>query len=149
VSSSRVREALSRGDVTSARDLLGRRFFIDGEVVRGEGRGRTLGIPTANVAPVNETLPATGVYACLGRLDGATEAPLEAIANLGRRPTFGGGDVVVEVHLLDWTGDAYGRGLRLEFARRLREERRFPGSEALLDQIRKDMDEARRVLENP
>ena len=148
VSSSRVREALARGDVTFARSLLGRPFFIDGEVVRGAGRGRALGIPTANLAPVNATLPATGVYACRARFSGEAEAPMGAVANLGRRPTFGGGDVVAEVHLLDWTGDAYGRGLRLEFAGRLREERRFAGTEALLDQIRRDMDEARRILEN-
>jgi riboflavin kinase/FMN adenylyltransferase len=149
VSSSRVREALARGDVGSARSFLGRRFFIEGEVVRGAGRGRALGIPTANLAPVNETLPATGVYACLGRFDGGTEAPVGAVANLGRRPTFGGGDIVVEVHLLDWTGDAYGRGLRLEFVDRLREERRFPGSDALLEQVRRDLDQARRILEKP
>jgi riboflavin kinase / FMN adenylyltransferase len=147
VSSSRVRDALARGDVNSARSLLGRRFYIDGEVVRGAGRGRTLGIPTANLAPLNETLPATGVYACLGRFGDATEATLRAVANLGRRPTFGGGEVVVEVHLLDWTGDAYGRSFRLEFAGRLREERRFPGIDALLEQVRRDIDDARRVLE--
>ncbi len=90
ISSTRIREALARGAVEAARDLLGRPFFVDGEVVRGDGRGRTIGIPTANLALRNETLPRPGVYAATARLlpEGGLRA---AVVNLGRRPTFGGG----------------------------------------------------------
>jgi len=147
VSSSRIREELARGDVVSAARLLGRCFFIDGEVVVGAGRGATLGIPTANLSPVNETIPALGVYACLARLDGAKGSAIGAVVNVGRRPTFGGGDTVVEAHLLNPQEDLYGRALRIEFAERLRGEQTFAGPDALVAQIRQDIAEARRVLE--
>ena len=149
VSSSRVRQALGRGDVETAGVLLGRRFFIDGQVVRGDGRGKALGIPTANMSPANDTLPAIGVYACLCRIGGAEERPREAVVNVGRRPTFGGGETQVEAHLVDWRGELYGLDLRVEFVGRLRGERRFPGSEALVHQIGRDIAEARRVLAKP
>ncbi|MBI3932411.1 MAG: bifunctional riboflavin kinase/FAD synthetase [Acidobacteria bacterium] len=148
ISSTRIREALARGDVEAARILLGRAFFVDGTVVPGEGRGRRLGIPTANLDLVNETLPGGGVYA--GRFRGLradTGEPRPAVVNVGRRPTFGGGRVTVEAHVLDYEGDLYGRPVRLEFLVRLREERRFPGAEALVAQIRQDVARAREVLE--
>ncbi len=145
ISSSRVREALARGEVASARELLGRSFFVDGVVMRGEGRGRVLGIPTANLEVANETLPGTGVYACRVRL--ADGASWPAVANLGRRPTFGGEGPTLEAHLLDFEGDLYGNRLRLAFVERLRDERRFPGPDALVAQIRADVAAARRVLE--
>jgi riboflavin kinase / FMN adenylyltransferase len=148
VSSSRVRDALGEGDVAEALALLGRPHFVDGEVVRGEGRGRTLGIPTANLRTANETLPAGGVYAGRCHL-AAGEAPRPAVVNLGRRPTFGGGEPTVEAHLLDFQGDLYGRRVRLEFVARLRPERAFPGPDALLEQIARDVQEARRLLETP
>jgi riboflavin kinase/FMN adenylyltransferase len=145
VSSSRVREAVEAGEVRKAAMLLGRPFFLDGSVARGDGRGRKLGVPTANLDPDNETLPALGVYACWCR--GAADEPRATVVNVGRRPTFGGGPPVVEAHLLDWAGDLYGRRLRLEFAERLREERSFVDEGALLDQIRADVATARRILE--
>jgi len=147
VSSSWIREALAEGDVMSASRLLGRRFFIDGDVVRGVGRGTTLGIPTANLSPANETIPALGVYACLTRLGGTKGTAVGAVVNVGRRPTFGGGDTVVEAHLLDPQQDLYGCSLRVEFAERLRGERTFSGADALVAQIHDDIAEARRVLE--
>jgi len=146
ISTTRIREALARGAVEAARDLLGRRFAVEGTVVQGKGRGRTLGIPTANLRPENETLPRAGVYACWCRLGGAGGEGRPAVVNLGRRPTFGGGETTLEAHILDFEGDLYGARLRVEFAVRLREERRFAGAESLLEQVRLDIGEARRVL---
>jgi riboflavin kinase/FMN adenylyltransferase len=145
ISSTRIREALARGAVDAARDLLGRPFFVDGDVVRGDGRGRTLGIPTANLALRNDTLPRPGVYAATGRLLPEGEAR-PAVVNLGRRPTFGGGETTLEAHLLDFSGDLYGSAMRVDFRERLRDERRFDGPEALVKQIRDDIEAARRVL---
>lgn len=147
ISSTRVREAVARGDVTAARELLGRAFFVDGVVVQGKGRGRSLGIPTANLDPSNETLPGGGVYACSCRLLGEPARALPAVVNIGRRPTFGGGALLLEAHLLDFEGDLYGRGLRVAFEQRLRDERHFEGRDALLAQIHEDIVTARRLLE--
>jgi riboflavin kinase/FMN adenylyltransferase len=148
VSSTRVREALGRGDVAAAADLLGRPYFVDGAVVPGMGRGRTIGIPTANVDSVNETLPSQGVYACRVRIgDEPTLHP--TVANLGRRPTFGGGAVSLEAHLLDFDRDLYGSRVRIVFVARLRDEQRFDGREALVRQIRDDVESARAVLGRP
>ena len=145
ISSTRIREALARGAVEAARDLLGRPFFVDGEVVRGDGRGRTIGIPTANLSLRNEALPRPGVYAAAARtLPGG--GPRAAVVNLGRRPTFGGGETTLEAHLLDFEGDLYGAVMRVEFRERLRDEKRFDGPQSLVKQIREDIDAARRVL---
>lgn len=150
ISSTRIREALARGAVEAARDQLGRRFFLDGVVSHGDGRGRSIGFPTANVEPENETVPGNGVYACWCRcLDEPASALRPAVVNIGRRPTFGGGGVVVEAHLFDFDGDLYGRRLRLEMEHRLRDERVFPGVDALRAQIAADAAEARRLLVNP
>ena len=147
VSSSRVRDALARGDVEEAEALLGRAFFVDGEVVRGAGRGRTLGIPTANVRSENETLPAKGVYAGRCRLPSGEEHV--AVINRGHRPTFGGGEETLEAHLLDFGDDLYGARVRVTFAARLRGESRFPGPEALVAQVRADVARARALLGDP
>jgi riboflavin kinase/FMN adenylyltransferase len=121
---------------------------VDGRVVRGEGRGRTLGIPTANLDVANETLPATGVYAGWCRVPDPPSGPRwPAVVNLGRRPTFGGRDTIVEAHLLDQDLDLYGRRLRLEFAARLRDEQPFAGPEALVEQIRRDIARSRPLLD--
>jgi riboflavin kinase/FMN adenylyltransferase len=147
ISSTRIREALARGAVAAARDMLGRRVFVDGNVVEGAGRGRTLGFPTANLAGIEQALPGGGVYACFCRLPPGRAADVwPAVVNVGRRPTFGGGATQVEAHLLDRTADLYGRRLRVEFVERLREERTFSGAEALVAQIRRDADQARRLL---
>jgi riboflavin kinase / FMN adenylyltransferase len=146
ISSTRVRRTLAAGDVAAAADLLGRRFFVDGLVEAGDGRGRGLGFPTANVATTNETLPANGVYACLFAAGG--EPPREAVANLGRRPTFEGGaaEPRLEVHVLDTDRDLYGRAVRTTFVARLRDEQRFPDADALARQIAEDVARAREVL---
>ena len=137
VSSSRIRRALAEGDVGLAGALLGRPYLVEGRVVRGEGRGRTLGIPTANLEPRNETLPALGVYAAWAWPEGARARP--AVVNVGRRPTFGAGAVSVEAHLPGFAGDLYGRGFGLSFVARIRGEEKFAGPEALVARIREDI----------
>jgi riboflavin kinase/FMN adenylyltransferase len=142
VSSSRIREAVAAGDVVQAAALLGRPFFVDGHVVEGDRRGRQIGVPTANLEVVNEVLPARGVYAGFARTaDGRRH---RAVANLGLRPTFAGADLRLEVHLLGFAGDLYGSLLRVEFTERLREERRFESVDALVRQLREDVEHARR-----
>jgi riboflavin kinase/FMN adenylyltransferase len=146
VSSSRVRRALADGDLAHARALLGRDYDLDGLVIAGQRRGRTLGFPTANLATECEALPRDGVYAVrvsvLGA-DGPTDHP--AVMNLGSRPTFRAGRSL-EAHLLDADVDLYGRTLRVTFAARLRDERRFDGVEALKEQIAADVRAARVAL---
>jgi riboflavin kinase/FMN adenylyltransferase len=146
VSSSRVREALAQGDVGLAARLLGRPFFVDGRVVSGDGRGRTLGVPTANVETLNETLPGDGVYAGRAR-PGPGGAWWPCVVNVGLRPTFDGRRRTVEAHLLSFDGELLGSSLRLRFQERLREERRFQGAAELAAQIKSDIEAARRILE--
>lgn len=146
VSSSRIRAALAEGDVAAAARLLGRAFSLDGQVIRGEGRGRTLGIPTANLdVPEDRAIPGTGVYVCQALFK---QQVLGAVANIGFRPTFGGPDPgpVVEAHLLDFEEDLYDQTLILSFLERLRGEKRFEGPQALVAQIRKDIALARQHL---
>lgn len=146
VSSTRVREALRSGDVARVASYLGRPFSLRGEVAKGVGRGRSLGIATANLSMHEEqAFPGRGVYACYARAGNARRA---AVANVGLRPTFSDGlpTPVVEVHLLDWDGDLYGRSVEVEFVARLREERKFENPEDLVRQIRLDIESARELL---
>ncbi|HXH83376.1 MAG TPA: bifunctional riboflavin kinase/FAD synthetase [Candidatus Tectomicrobia bacterium] len=143
VSSTEIRGALRRGDLAAAARLLGRPYFVRGVVTRGAGRGRTLGFPTANLAPDRPLLVPTGVYACGARVDGAAYA---AVVNVGVRPTFESAGIVVEAHLLDAALDLYGRRLALDFVARLREERKFPSVEDLRAQIARDVEAARARL---
>lgn len=140
VSSSEVRAALQAGDVERASRLLGRPYSAEGEVVRGAGRGRTLGFPTANVRTDHPLQLPAGVYACQAFAGADRHA---AVINVGVRPTFGETELLVEAHLLDFAGDLYGRRLRLQFLRRLRAERKFPDVEALRRQIALDVAAAR------
>lgn len=144
VSSSRVREALASGRVDEAARLLGRPHRVVGEVVAGHARGRDLGFPTANVSPQTPLVPAPGVYAIRATAGGAHALP--GVANLGSRPTFGGGPPTLEVHLLDWSGDLYGAEVGVDFVARLRDERRFPTADALREQIGADVRAARGAL---
>jgi riboflavin kinase/FMN adenylyltransferase len=149
VSSTRIRRALAAGDVADAAAALGRPYSIWGEVVEGDRRGRTLGFPTANLSTRNELLPAHGVYATRTRLfkdDVPGPESLAGVTNVGTRPTFEPGRVLVETHLLDFAGDLYGRRLELSFCARIREERRFDGPDALRRQIASDVERAREVL---
>jgi riboflavin kinase/FMN adenylyltransferase len=149
VSSTRIRQALVVGDVAAARLLLGRPFANDGVVVAGDGRGRTLGIPTANVVRENEAVPADGIYAawCRLRLEtGGWGQAWPTVVSIGYRPTFAGTEQRIEAHLMGFSGDLYGATLRIEYERRLREERRFEDVQALAAQIHADMDQARGAL---
>ena len=145
VNSTRIRELLGEGRVADASELLGRPYRVRGKVIEGDRRGRTLGFPTANLDPENEVLPAQGVYAGRIRiLDAGGTAGLPAVVNVGRRPTFkDAAELLAEAHLIDWSGDLYGRRVELSFLERLREERRFPDVDALRRQIEADRDAAR------
>jgi len=143
-SSSRIREYLLEGRVSAARALLGRSFDLDGVVVRGAGRGQTLGWPTANVDTDAEIRPGPGVYAVRLKVAPFEGSPWRGgAANVGSKPTFGGTEVTVEVHVLDWSGDLYGQRVRVEFLERLRPEQRFGSAPELAAQIRRDVDAAR------
>jgi riboflavin kinase/FMN adenylyltransferase len=144
VSSSRVREALVAGDVREADELLGRPYAIDGRVGRGDGRGRGLGIPTANLRVEDQLLPARGVYA--GRCRTPDGEWRLSVVNVGERPTFGGKGLQVEAHLVDFDGDLYDAALRLAFHARLRGEERFLSVQALVERIRQDVRAARQLL---
>lgn len=134
-SSSAIRTAIEHGDVESARSMLGRPFAVSGEVVRGEGRGRTIGFPTANIAIDNESIPAHGVYVT-ETLAFASRYP--SITNVGMRPTFGGTSLSVESHLIDVDEDLYGERVEVAFLARLRDERKFAGPAELADQLARD-----------
>ena len=144
VSSTRVRRLVNEGRVDEAGALLGHHYFVDGTVERGAGRGRSIGVPTANLTLLNELVPPTGVYATLATIDGRV---YPSITNIGLRPTFGDVDhPVVETHLLDVDRDLYGASLRLSFVQRLRDERSFPDVDALRAQIDADRRAAHRLF---
>ncbi len=144
VSSTAIRQALQVGDVETARIGLGRGYAVVGEVVRGEGRGRQIGFPTANVAVwEQQVIPANGVYAGWAWLGGERYS---AVTNVGVRPTFNGSGVTVEAHLLDFQRDIYGQTLEVTFETRLRPEQRFSGIQALIAQIAADVEAGRRAL---
>ncbi|MGQ0664052.1 MAG: bifunctional riboflavin kinase/FAD synthetase [Pseudomonadota bacterium] len=150
-SSTAVRDCLKAGDPRGAARLLGRPFEIEDRVRRGDERGRSLGFPTANLRLGICLRPALGVYAVrAGRLDGGTTMWRDGVANLGLRPTFGGAlEPRLEVHLFDFSGDLYGRHLRVALIDFLRPERKFAGPQALADQIGRDCEAARRALDRP
>jgi riboflavin kinase/FMN adenylyltransferase len=146
VSSSHIRGLVSGGAVQYADELLGAPFAVDGEVQHGDKRGRTLGYPTANLLPrPGYVIPGHGVYACRVALEGGEVVP--AATNVGVRPQFvtGRGELI-EAFLIDWSGDLYGRRIRIEFLRRLRGERRFDSVDALVDQMGRDVDDARAIV---
>lgn len=144
VRSGRIRGDLLEGDVEGAARQLGRLYQVDGEVVDGAHRGRTIGFPTANLdVPADRLLPANGVYATWATVAGQRRA---SVTNIGVRPSFDNGQRTVETHLLDFQGDLYGQWLILKFVARLRAEMRFPGIDALREQIARDVAAARDLL---
>lgn len=145
VSSSRIRQTLAAGDVEEAQYCLGRPFRVEGEVVVGDRRGQTIGVPTANVAvPDERAIPAHGVYAAWAWVGGQR---VKAAVNVGVRPTFDGTRrTIVEAHLLDFDADLYGQTLTLGFVAHLRGEQRFDGVDALVTQIARDVEQARQIL---
>jgi riboflavin kinase/FMN adenylyltransferase len=140
VSSSAIREALREGDVELARVFLGRPYSISGTVLRGAGRGRSLGFPTANLRPDRPLLLAPGVYAARAVWDGAR---MDAVVNVGYRPTFGENQYWIEAYLLDFSGDLYDRPLVLDFYERLRTEMKFSSVDLLKRQVMADVETAR------
>jgi len=148
-SASEVRARLGAGDVAGAAKILGRPWEIEGRVQHGEQRGRKLGFATANLAVAGTLHPAHGVYALWAGFDRGAADGLEwwpAVANLGRRPTFDENGLLLEVHVLDFDGDLYGRRLRARFVARVRPERYFDGLDALIAQIARDTASARDLL---
>jgi riboflavin kinase/FMN adenylyltransferase len=141
VSSSRVRALVAAGDVEQAMHCLGAPFMVEGTVVEGDRRGRGLGFPTANLVPDDRlVVPGHGVFAAF-----ANGNP--AAVNVGIRPTFETGrGLLIEAYLIDFEGDLYGRDLRVAFVKRLRGERRFPGTEELIAAMHKDVQDAREIL---
>lgn len=137
VSASRVRRELEQGHVEQATRLLGRPFSLLGTVVHGEGRGRKVLLPTANLAPENEFVPERGVYITRMRFDGAEHY---GVTNVGLRPTFGGKRITIETFLSGFAGDAYGRRAELEFHARIRPEIKFDTPQDLMAQIWKDIE---------
>ena len=147
VSSSRIRSALAAGDMQLTTLLLGRPFQVSGKVVPGDGRGRRIGIPTANLSLWAErAIPMAGVYVCQAVISNKTWG---AVTNVGFRPTFESQPVPprVETHLLDFDAELYGQEVSLQFIDRLRDEQRFPSVEALAAQIQRDIIQARQVLD--
>lgn len=140
VSSTAVRRAVSEGRVTDAARLLGRPFALTGEIRRGEGRGSTILFPTLNLAPEQELLPKTGVYATEVLLDGRV---YRAATNVGFRPTFNGTHLSVESHLFDFAERRTSGRLEVRFRQRLRDEKKFSGPDELRGQIAADLEQAR------
>jgi riboflavin kinase/FMN adenylyltransferase len=143
VSSTRARRLVGEGRMDEAGGLLGHPYYIDATVVTGRGKGRELGFPTANLRTDNELVPPHGVYATTLSIDGVLHAGL---TNIGVRPTFGESERMIETHLLSFSGDLYGKEVRLAFVQRLRDERRFDDVDALRAQIEADRRRAARLF---
>jgi riboflavin kinase/FMN adenylyltransferase len=147
ISSSYIRGLLREGKVAQAAQELGRMYRISGDVIKGDGRGRALGIPTANLMlPHEKFIPGAGVYACIARV-GALSLP--AAVNIGVRPTFDGetGGTHIEAHLLDYEGDLYGQQVSLHFLAHLRGEKKFASIQALIEQVQADIQKTRELAE--
>ena len=144
VSSTEIRHALENGNVAVAAELLGRPYSLSGTVVHGRGIGRSLGFPTANIAPenVHKILPRAGVYSVRVTTSGMTQRP--AMLNIGTNPTVGNSDLTIEVHIPSFEGDLYGEQMEIQFDRFIREERRFNSLQELQEQIKADVDSSLR-----
>lgn len=144
VSSTSIRRLLHQGRVREASIFLNREYEITGKVVPGDGRGRELGFPTANLAAEHELIPAEGVYAAWAVHEGRRHA---AMVNIGKRPTFSGANEAIEVHLIDFTADLYGHALDVHFVERVRCEQTFPGADELRRQLASDRKEILALLD--
>ncbi len=141
VSTTKVKELLAEGNVSAANELLGFPYFLRGEVVKDRGVGRTIGFPTANVKIGKDKFRiAAGVYESFCTVDGVT---YPAITNYGARPTFGLGEALTETYLIGYSGDLYGKSLRVNFLKFLRSDKKFAGIEELKEQLRKDEERAK------
>jgi riboflavin kinase/FMN adenylyltransferase len=147
VSSTAVRQHLTGGDLAGAARLLGRPYTLHGRVSHGDERGRTIGFPTLNLPLRRKAVSLRGVFAV--RVTGLAAGPLPAVANLGVRPTVNGTYPLLEVHVLDFAGQVYGRQVQVEFVQQLRDERRFDSLDALRAQIDLDVRAARAMFAKP
>ena len=145
VSSSRIRAALVAGELDLAERLLGRRYAIDGRVVRGAQLGRQLGYPTANLRFGGKTPALSGIYATF--VHGVGDSPRASVSSLGTRPTVHGREPLLEAHLFDFSGDLYGRHIAVEFVAKLRDEVKFDDLDSMVEQIHRDAADARRALD--
>lgn len=144
LSSSHVRSLLRSGKVEEVEECLGREFSVSGSVVEGHKRGRAIGFPTANVRPLPELiLPGIGVYAGRTEIDGKT---YPSMINIGNNPTFGDNVVSLESHIFDFSGDIYGKTVRILFTSKIREEIKFSGVDALVSQLKADEEVSRKIL---
>mgnify|MGYP001951949717 CR=1 FL=1 len=141
VSSTRVRRCLEKSDFEQAGILLGQPFFMSGRVIHGEKLGRTIGVPTANLLPKRVKTPVNGVFAV--EVAGVADQVWPGVANLGTRPTLNGEQVRLEIHLLDFEGDLYGKHLRVWFRHKLRDEKKFDRIDNLIVAINQDIESAR------
>ena len=149
ISSSHIRKLLMEGLVEEANKMLGRHYSVDGKVVHGDGRGKRIGIPTANLETGNEKLiPGAGVYACKVQI---IDKLLPAAVNIGTRPTFESSDPIshVEAHILDFSGDLYHQQITIQFVSRLRGEQRFQSVDELINQIHDDIEKTREIISVP
>jgi riboflavin kinase/FMN adenylyltransferase len=145
VSSSAIRNCLKSGDPQKAAKLLGYCYYIEGRVTEGEKRGRKIGYPTANLDTDWDIIPKPGVYATRALID---ERRLDSITNIGYRPTFGESKLLIETHLFDFNSDIYGKMLTLDFVDRIRDEKRFESIDALVAQIKRDVESVRKALDS-
>ncbi|MEO6035483.1 MAG: bifunctional riboflavin kinase/FAD synthetase [Verrucomicrobiota bacterium] len=145
VSSTRIREAVRAGNLDAASQMLGRAYSLAGKIVEGDQIGRTLGFPTANLESADLVLPPNGVYAAHAEVSGKT---CRAAVNIGVRPTMESPTprLHVEAHLLDFAGELYGKEIELTFVEKLRDEKKFPSLEELKQQIRKDIEAAKKLF---
>lgn len=144
VSSTRIRERLAEGDFVAAAELLGAPYRVGGRVVRGKQLGRTLGYPTANLRFDAGEPALSGIYASW--VHGVGEHPWPSVSSFGTRPTVDGGEPLLEAHLFDFDGDLYGRHIEVEFVEKLRDEEKFDGLPALVEQMHRDAAQARIIL---
>ena len=143
VHSTRIREALARGDLEQSSQLLGRPYSLIGNVVHGDGRGRQIGFPTANIETQNQVYPPNGVYAIRAKLE---ERWLDGVLNIGIRPTFNGVNIQVEGHFFNFDEIIYGKPIEIFFVEKIRSERKFPNPEFLIQQIQRDIAAATEIL---
>lgn len=144
VSSSFIRKALASGDMELAQQLLNRPYHMSGRVAHGEKRGRKLGYPTANIYINRKQTPLLGIFAV--EVAGVEDRLLPAVASIGVRPTFGGGECLLEVHIFDFDRDIYGRHVKVYFRRKLRNEQAFESADALIEQMNIDSEKARQFF---
>ncbi|MEX0999458.1 MAG: bifunctional riboflavin kinase/FAD synthetase [Thermodesulfobacteriota bacterium] len=143
VSSTSIRNLVREGNLLKARNFLGYNFYIEGQVKEGERRGRQIGFPTANLDTDWDILPKVGVYATLANVNGTKH---QSITNIGYRPTFGHNGLLIETHIFDFNEDIYKKRIKVEFVDRVRDEQKFNGPEALVEQIKRDVERVKEIL---